>query len=88
MDLRSAMAYEDIDTFLANLDKVECVLNTCLMELKSVITDNLIFDGIPFQNYKLNYIQNKFNIYGWVKVNPLDTPDTVESVFMRASLRK
>ncbi|CAD8169725.1 unnamed protein product [Paramecium pentaurelia] len=89
MDLRigTLNIYDDITTFLLNIDDANCVILLC----KNVMTNELVLQKQylgDFDRLQLYYADSKFMIYGWVKLNELEDLSTVKSVLMRASLRR
>ncbi|CAK84354.1 unnamed protein product (macronuclear) [Paramecium tetraurelia] len=89
MDLRigTSYFYNDIPTFLLNIYDANCVISLCKKEILNGLIMQKQYLG-DFDKLQLAYIDKKFMIYGWVKLNELEQMSTVKSVLMRASLRK
>ncbi|CAD8125630.1 unnamed protein product [Paramecium sonneborni] len=89
MDLRIGYSnfYEDIPTFLANIEDANCKKQYCT---NAIIRELVLGKQFLSEQEKISvsYLDQKFMIYGWVKLQELENLSTVSSVLMRASLRK
>ncbi|CAD8128511.1 unnamed protein product [Paramecium sonneborni] len=79
--------YKDISTFLQYIEDPSCKQLLCTNTMIEEMITMKQFLGETLK-YQVSYKDQKFMIYGWVKLHELENLSTVQSVLMRVSLRK